>query len=172
VDRYHEGTDILTERVSDAHPFQQEYLDDNTEFCRVVADLAVERPKEVIMVSAMAEGSQLDVLRERAKARLGRRVYTHSLMNKNYRGHILEFLSPTSGKWAALRALAASFGIEPTEIAAVGDDANDAEMIENAGLGIAMGNAIDPVKAVADVVVRSNAEGGVSEAIDRVLRTL
>jgi hydroxymethylpyrimidine pyrophosphatase-like HAD family hydrolase len=127
---------------------------------------------EVIMVSSLAEHSQLGALRERAEERLGPRVYTHSLMNKNYRGHILEFLSPTSGKWPALRALAASFGIEPEEIAAVGDDANDAEMIASAGLGIAMGNAIDSVKEAADRVVRSNAEGGVSEAIDHVLRTL
>jgi Cof subfamily protein (haloacid dehalogenase superfamily) len=172
VDRYHDGTDILTERVAEAHPFQREYLEDNTEFCRVVQDLSVERPKEVIMVSSMAEASQLCALRERAQALLGRRVYTHSLMNKNYRGHILEFLSPSSGKWPALRALAASFGIEPAEIAAVGDDANDAEMVAGAGLGIAMGNAIDAVKEAADLVVRSNAEGGATEAIDRVLRTL
>jgi Cof subfamily protein (haloacid dehalogenase superfamily) len=172
VDRYHEGTDIVTERVSDAHPFQQEYLADNSEFCQVVDDLSVERPREVIMLSAMAEGSQLDPLRQRAAAALGGRVYTHSIMNKNYRGHILEFLSPTSGKWPALRALSASLGIAPEEIAAVGDDANDAEMIGSVGLGIAMGNALESVKQAADLVVRSNAEGGVAEAIERVLFSL
>jgi hydroxymethylpyrimidine pyrophosphatase-like HAD family hydrolase len=81
----------------------------------------------------------------------------------------LEFLSPRSGKWPALRSIAARDGVEPEEIAAVGDDDNDVEMIRAAGLGIAMGNAAPAARACADIVVRSNAEGGVVEAIERVL---
>lgn len=169
IDAYHEGTDMLTERIEAAHPFQQEYLADNTEFCRVVEDLASSRPGEVIMMSAMADAESLEALRERARAVLSDRVYTHALMNKNYRGHILEFLSPASGKWSALRAVAESLGIAAGEIIAVGDDTNDVEMIRNAGYGIAMGNAIDAAKGAANLVVRSNAEGGAIEALEQVL---
>ena len=43
----------------------------------------------------------------------------------------------------------------------IGDDWNDVEMIHRAGFGIAMGNAVEPAKRAAEVVVRSNAEGGV-----------
>ena len=121
------------------------------------------------MLSTMANVEALETLRERAHARLGDRVTSHLLMNKVYRGHILEFLSPGSGKWPTLRRLAARAGIAPEEIAAVGDDDNDVEMIREAGLGIAMGNAVAAARAAADVVVRSNAEGGVVEAIERVL---
>jgi Cof subfamily protein (haloacid dehalogenase superfamily) len=169
VDGYHEGTDMLTESTDAAHSFQQEYLADNTEFTRVVDDLAATRPEEVIMMSAMADADSLSALRARALEALGERVRTHSLINKNYRGSILEFLSPASGKWTALERVAAAAGITPEEIAAVGDDSNDAEMIRHAGLGIAMGNAVDAAREHADVVVRSNAEGGVLEAIERVL---
>ena len=91
------------------------------------------------------------------------------MMNKGYRGHILEFISPNSGKWEALREIAAREGIPPEEIAAVGDDTNDAQMIREAGLGIAMGNAAEAARAAANVVVKSNAEGGVIEAIERIL---
>ena len=42
-------------------------------------------------------------------------------------------------------------------------------MIRRAGLGIAMGNAASEVKQAADRVVRSNAEGGVVEAIEKAL---
>jgi Cof subfamily protein (haloacid dehalogenase superfamily) len=169
VDTYHEGTDILTERRDCAHPFQKEYLDDNSEFTRVVDDLAESARDDVILMSTMANLETLEVLRARARERLGDRVLTHLLMNKAYRGHILEFLSPRSGKWSALRSVAAREGVAPEEIAAIGDDDNDVEMIREAGLGIAMGNAVGAARAAADVVVRSNAEGGAVEAIERVL---
>ena len=94
---------------------------------------------------------------------------THLLMTKAYRGHILEFLSPRSGKWSALRSIADREGVAPEEIAAIGDDHNDVEMIREAGLGIAMGYAVVDARAAANVVVRSNAEGGVVGAIERVL---
>jgi Cof subfamily protein (haloacid dehalogenase superfamily) len=169
VDEYHEGTDLITERVDAAHEFQREYLADNTEFSRVVEDLATARPEQVIMMSAMADETTLAALRARAAAELGERVRTHSLINKNYRGGILEFLSPASGKWAALSRVAAGLGITPHETAAIGDDSNDAEMIRHAGLGIAMGNAVESAREHADLVVRSNAEGGAIEAIEQVL---
>ena len=66
-------------------------------------------------------------------------------------------------------AVALEAGVKPEEIIAVGDDTNDIEMIRNAGLGIAMGNAAPAVKQAADRVVRSNAEGGVVEAIEKTL---
>ena len=169
VDSYHEGTDMITERADAAHAFQQEYLADNTEFTRFVDDLATARPEEVIMMSAMADAETLEALHARASGSLGKRVHTHTLINKNYQGNILEFLSPASGKWNALSRLAQNAGIAPGEIAALGDDSNDAEMIRHAGLGIAMGNAVGVALEGADVVVRSNAEGGALEAIERVL---
>ena len=42
-------------------------------------------------------------------------------------------------------------------------------MIREAGLGIAMGNAAEAARAAANVIVKSNAEGGVIEAIERIL---
>jgi Cof subfamily protein (haloacid dehalogenase superfamily) len=169
IDGYHEATDFLTERVDDAHPFQREYLDDHGEFCRVVADLEEARPPGVLMMTTMAEPSALETLRERVLGALGDRVSTHSLINKNYRGNILEFFAPESSKWNALRRVAAELGVEEAEIAAVGDDTNDVTMLRGAALGIAMGNAVPAAKEVATLVVRSNAEGGAVEALERVL---
>jgi Cof subfamily protein (haloacid dehalogenase superfamily) len=172
IDGYHQGTDMITERVESAHPFQQEYLADNTEWSRIVEDLSAAPPDQVIMLSAMADEASLQALEERAREALGASVHTHRLINKNYQGHILEFLSPSSGKWAALRQLAERAGVTPEEIATIGDDTNDVEMIRNAGLGIAMGNAVEDARAAARHVVRSNAEGGAVEAIERVLLAL
>ena len=169
VDAYEERIDILIEDCGRAHPFQREYLEDNTDFTRVVDDLENTGRNDVIMMSTMGDEATLRALRSRAERDLGGRVRMHSLINKNYRGQILEFLAPGTGKWPALRRIAADEGIDPRQIAAVGDDDNDVEMIRGAGLGIAMGSAVDPAKAAADHVTRSNAEGGVVEAIERVL---
>jgi Cof subfamily protein (haloacid dehalogenase superfamily) len=169
VDAYEKRIDILIEDHGRAHPFQREYLEDNTDFTRVVGDLENTGRDDIIMMSTMGDEATLRALRSRAERDLGGRVRMHSLINKNYRGQILEFLAPGTGKWPTLRRIAADEGIDPRQIAAVGDDDNDIEMIHGAGLGIAMGNAVDSAKAAADHVTRSNAEGGVVEAIERVL---
>jgi len=172
VDTYHEQVDLITERCSKTHAYQRAYLSDNTEFFRTVDDLR-ERPRpDVIMVSTMADEPTLTAMRDEAREEFGDRLRTHTLINKNYQGLILELLSPLSGKWAALEAVAAEVNVTPEEIIAVGDDTNDIEMIRRAGLGIAMGNAAAEVKQAADLVVRSNAEGGVVEAIEKALLLL
>jgi Cof subfamily protein (haloacid dehalogenase superfamily) len=172
VDTYAEGVDILTERAEHSHPFQREYVDDQGAVVAVVDDVARMGRERVIMVSTMADADSLSHLQRSARVRFGARIQTHSLINKNYQGQILEFLSPAAGKWPALERLAASWDIGPAEIAAVGDDTNDAEMVGRAGLGIAMGNALPEVRAAARLVVRSNAEGGVVEARDQILAVL
>ena len=49
---------------------------------------------------------------------------------------------------------------------AVGDGGNDLRMVGNAGVGVAMGNAVPAVKASATRLVASNDDGGVAEAIE------
>ena len=121
------------------------------------------------MLSRMADEATLLPLHERVTQHFGDALHTHMIWNKNYQGLILELLAPNSGKWQAVEHVAHARGIDPSRIAAVGDDRNDAELVRRAGFGIAMGNAVDEVKRGADLVVRSNAEGGVVEAIHAVL---
>jgi HAD superfamily hydrolase (TIGR01484 family) len=70
-------------------------------------------------------------------------------------------------KGRALRLVCQHLGVPPEEAMAVGDTAQDVPMFEAAGLGVAMGNAPEDVKARADAVAPSNAEGGVGWAIRR-----
>jgi hypothetical protein len=50
---------------------------------------------------------------------------------------------------------------------AIGDSWNDHEMIQVAGLGVAMGNAVASLKQIADYITRSNNEEGVREVIEQ-----
>ncbi len=69
----------------------------------------------------------------------------------------------------ALRIIASDLAIKPEEIVAFGDNHNDIGMLRLAGLGVAMGNAHEEVKAVADYVTGSNTEEGVAAAIEELI---
>jgi hypothetical protein len=82
---------------------------------------------------------------------------------------VLEVFTVGVNKWAALEWLAGEHGIEPGQIAAIGDQINDVDMLRGAGCGIAMANAVPQAAAVADRHTTSNDEAGVAAAIDRLL---
>jgi Cof subfamily protein (haloacid dehalogenase superfamily) len=81
----------------------------------------------------------------------------------------LEVLPQGSSKGAALRAVAARLDVAREEIIAVGDNLNDLSMIEYAGLGVAMANAPERLRAAADFVAPSNDEHGLQEVIERFI---
>jgi hypothetical protein len=72
-------------------------------------------------------------------------------------------------KARALTKVAAVFGLELSEVAAIGDGPNDLEMLNEVGFAIAMGNASDRVKSAANLVVSTNDNAGVAEAVDTIL---
>lgn len=82
---------------------------------------------------------------------------------------VLEFFAPDVNKWTGLLPIADERGIAPAQIVAIGDDVNDIAMIEKAGLGIAMANAHEAVKQVADRIAPSNDEAGVATVINEIL---
>ena len=64
--------------------------------------------------------------------------------------HLLEAFDRDVDKWTMLRRLCVERGIETSEVMAIGDGLNDIQMVENAGIGVAMGGADPRVRAVAD----------------------
>ena len=84
--------------------------------------------------------------------------------------YLVEVLTKGVNKAFGLEKLAQKLNILPSEIAAIGDAANDIEMLEYAGLAIAMGNASEEVKAIADIVTDTNENNGVIKAIDKLIQ--
>ena len=81
----------------------------------------------------------------------------------------LEFLNKNANKGTALEALCNTINIPLSKSIAVGDEENDQHMIKMAGLGVAMGNATEHLKSIADYVTKSNDEDGVAYAIENIL---
>lgn len=101
--------------------------------------------------------------------------------NKDYEQELMSRLPGcTSGRWhpaftditakgadkgEGLLAMAAHQGLNPQQTMAFGDGGNDCSMVRGAGIGVAMGNAIDELKEIADYVTTSVDEDGIRNAL-------
>lgn len=85
------------------------------------------------------------------------------------RPHFLEMNNPAGNKGNTLKKLADDLGVKQEEVIAIGDNQIDASMIAWAGLGVAVGNALDEIKAMADYVSADNDHEGVTEVIEKFI---
>lgn len=81
--------------------------------------------------------------------------------------HNLEIGGATTSKAEALIQMGKLLGVEPEEMMAMGDSPNDMAMLSVCGLPIAVGNALDEVKAIAKYIAPTNHEDGVADAVER-----
>jgi len=79
----------------------------------------------------------------------------------------LEVMDTRGSKSNAIKFISEKMGLAPSEIIAMGDNYNDKEMIMFAGVGVAMGNAPDEIKAAADYVTDTNNNDGVRLALEK-----
>lgn len=84
---------------------------------------------------------------------------------------LLEFLHPLATKGNAVKTVAGWLGVKREDVICIGDSGNDLDMIEYAGLGIAMGNATPEILAAAEKITDSNEESGIAAAINKYVLT-
>ncbi len=134
-----------------------------------------EHPEHTVRVGMCCEVSRSNPVTEVVLREMGDLVELHDFPCVKPDGHageevhILEIFDKTATKWNAVRWYLEQHNIDPTRVAAVGDQVNDLTMIHGAGIGIAMGNAIDAVKDSSCYVTASNDEDGVAVAIECLL---
>ncbi len=117
-------------------------------------------PTKLVVVSDESTTKQLVGL---FRQRFGPALYvTQSFPN------FCEFANPECSKGKALARLCSTLDIAREETVAIGDNPNDLDMVEWAGLGIAMANAPSHVKAIADYITGSFEEEGAAQALERI----
>ena len=81
----------------------------------------------------------------------------------------LEVIPKVINKGQGIRDICSVLGMDPAEVISFGDAANDIPMLQAAGMGVAMANAADSVKAAADMVTDSNNDDGIAAALVKFL---
>lgn len=125
---------------------------------------ASDMPRDLLMPTAIFidNAPVLDKVEDQLPHEIYDRFYVVRTMP-----YFIEVLSKNVSKGNTLAELATTLGITAAEVMAIGDQNNDLPMLAYAGLGVAMGNANEAVKAVADRVTTPNTADGVATAIQR-----
>ncbi|PJI07469.1 MULTISPECIES: Cof-type HAD-IIB family hydrolase [Clostridium] len=115
-------------------------------------------------ILCMSDPDNINVLNRKVSGKLSSYVNVYPS-----KATYLEIMPKSSSKTSAIEYLSTKLNISRSEIIAIGDNYNDVDMIQYAGLGIAMGNAPDKVKDFADDVTLTNDDNGVAAAIEKYI---
>jgi Cof subfamily protein (haloacid dehalogenase superfamily) len=154
---------VLDDRlyVERAHPLTEAYAADDALGYEVVPRFEALLTRDPQKVLVIGPPPRIDAL---GRAVRGAGVPVHAVTSEPT---YLEILPPGVSKGTALRAMMDALGLPAEEVVAVGDNWNDVEMLEAAGLGVAMGHAPAGVRARADHVCGTVEEEGFREVLER-----
>jgi Cof subfamily protein (haloacid dehalogenase superfamily) len=169
ADTFHEGFDFYCRSVEVESRELRDFYQLNPDCHRLWPTLMTDPPEGIFGGFAIGQREAMLELAAELDRRLPGQLYVHVLRSPRYVGHMCEIAPAGVSKWSGILQLASQWGIAAEEICAVGDDVNDIPMIEAAGLGIAMGNALNEVKAVADRIAPSHDEDGLVEVVEWLL---
>lgn len=100
---------------------------------------------------------------------MSRKCIKHGTQEVPIEYYYTEVSSKNANKWTAIEFLMKKLKIQKEEVMAIGDNANDKEMVEEAGLGVAMGNSMLAANNIGDIVVKDNNSSGVAQAINQYI---
>lgn len=127
-------------------------------------DLIAEKKVLPMKVLAIDDPTEIKVMYEEFKE-----LYKDKIHVTISKPHFLEFSHIEATKGQAIKHLATHLGISIDEVIAIGDSYNDWDMIEMAGLGVAMGNSHPEIKKIANYITKSNNDDGVSEVLHKFI---
>ena len=149
--------------------WRRRYIQANDGKAKLVSDLLEAMDRDPAQVAVAGHQEDIDLVKSHIIEQwpeLGV-IQSRSTLVQDY--WFLELVPPDVSKSKALAIISEITSIQPSEMIAIGDNFNDLDMIEFAGLGVAVSNAPDEVKAAADLVVPSNDDEGVAHTIETCL---
>lgn len=134
-----------------------------------VARLSSYSHEHTIRVGMVGKPDETKRVHAELERKFGERIYCLRIHVPAAGVEVLEIFDPAVNKWEGILHVARHHGVEPAEIIAIGDDVNDLPMLTRAGLGVAMGNAREEIKAAARVVIGTNREDGLAQFLEELV---
>ncbi len=161
--------DYLVGQVVELHAGSKAWLKTLNNRFATVPSMALHSHEHTVRVGTVGRVDEMNDLQQRLVERFGERILCHSLEIPNQSIAVLEVFDPAVNKWQGILLAAERHGVSAEQIIAIGDDMNDLPMIRKAGLGVAMGNARAEVRAIAGLVIGSNADDGLAVFLDQLV---
>lgn len=121
-------------------------------------------PKTLVKALILQESEYLEKLEIKVKQQMKNEMYI-----TRTKPFFLEFMNIEVDKSKSILRLCEKLNISKEEVIAVGDSYNDISMVKVAGLGVAMGNAIDELKSIANYITDTNENDGVAKVIQKFI---
>ncbi len=130
-----------------------------------ISEMSDEERDDILVIALSNDTAIIPSLREKTK-HIGNFTFLDS------GDFIIDVISGNTSKGDAIKTLAEHFNIPLSEIVAFGDSQNDETMFKAVGYSVAMGNAYDSLKSIADFVTKSNDEYGITYAINHIMNEI
>jgi len=165
------GIDYLASSDFDLNPATKAWCANTSATVRRTGDLTRHSHDHTLRVSFVASKVSAAPIFQDMRRAFGNRVVSHCFLPP---GDIFvgEAFDPSVSKWQGIMQVARLRNIGRDQIIAVGDDINDVSMIQNAGLGIAMGNGCEEARCCAARVIGHNRDDGLAEFLEELIETL
>jgi len=159
---------ILYEQLDWADPSRTDYWRRNREYLTEIAPLEACLTEDPIQVMYTGGVADMRRLAERLAGTEFASEYSVQMTEYEVKNFTLvDVLHPEVSKGAALREWAARRGYSKSEVMAIGDNLNDREMLESAGVPVVMGNSVAELRSNGWYLTGTNDEAGVAQAIER-----
>ena len=148
-------------------PNIREYISDSS--CDEYLKMTICDESKIVFDNVLRKLEQVDNIEILKPEWMSKKYFKHGTSEFSLQYYFSEITKKDINKWVALEELAKRLNIKREEIIAIGDNVNDEAMIKNAGLGIAMENATDEIKNIADYITDSYTDEGVKKAIEKFI---
>jgi len=159
---------LILERLDRDDSIRYAYYSRNLDFIGIVTPIEsclTEEPLQVMFSGTVAEMDEIEQLLLACPLAARLRLASTKYVSRDFA--MLDVLPPGCTKGAALAEWATMQGLQRDQILAIGDNHNDREMLEFAGIPVVMQNGVPELKTYGWHQTHSNDEGGVAAAIEK-----
>lgn len=158
--------ELVQEIIKVPKDYQLTFWINNTIIDHPQAQINLTEPVNIIVLAGIKESDSQQLFSIFSKVP---NLAVHILPSWTTNAFDIHITHQLATKKQAIKKLTSILGVKKSEVIGVGDGHNDLPLFESVGLKVAMGNAIDELKAVADVVTGSVEEDGLAKVIEKFL---